>query len=602
MAAMTPPHRYAPWRQSARWLGPALVPIAFVLVASWQRRWLCDDAFINFRVIRQIGEGNGAVFNAGERVEVATSPAWLALVGLVHAISRVRLEWVTVALGLLCTAAAMVVASWGARLLHGSSEDHSEDNTWWLPLGLLCFGAVPVVWDYTTGGLENPLSWLWWASTFALSVRATVGTNRGSTTAAVVCAGLGPLVRPDLGVVSAVFIVTVIYSATAEISSLKDRLRQSVSLLGLAVIAPATFQVFRMGYYGQLLPNTVYAKGGSSSWWSQGGRYLYDLVGTYSLWIPAVVVATGALASFVSAPVITGRRRIVLASLLAAVVHAALVTRAGGDYMHGRLLLPALFGLLLPVVAVPLNGVVLSRLGTVGAALAIVGWFVAIAGNASVGQLQDGIHDERRGTVGATSHANPVTVESHLGYLDKYGIDLTKWGKNRPPTWRLGLFDRTALPRASNEQPALSFGAMGAVPFQLPTNVYVADQLGLADVVTARVRLEHRGVPGHEKYLGLSWWSPRLLPDEVVVPPGLDSPPILVVSPGPKPSQDPVDIAKDRADADAALECGALGALRSATTEPLGPRRFSKNLVGAFGLHTFDFNRDPAKARNELCG
>ena len=33
-----------------------------------------DDGFINLRVVSQIKAGNGPVFNAGERVEAATSP------------------------------------------------------------------------------------------------------------------------------------------------------------------------------------------------------------------------------------------------------------------------------------------------------------------------------------------------------------------------------------------------------------------------------------------------------------------------------------------------------------------------------------------------
>jgi len=36
-----------------------------------------EDAFINLRVIDQIFAGHGPVFNAGERVEPATSALWV---------------------------------------------------------------------------------------------------------------------------------------------------------------------------------------------------------------------------------------------------------------------------------------------------------------------------------------------------------------------------------------------------------------------------------------------------------------------------------------------------------------------------------------------
>src|SRR3954464_14890447 len=55
------------------------LPVAFVVVLGWTRGWVEEDAFINFRVVDQIRAGHGPVFNIGQRVEVATSPLWLAI-------------------------------------------------------------------------------------------------------------------------------------------------------------------------------------------------------------------------------------------------------------------------------------------------------------------------------------------------------------------------------------------------------------------------------------------------------------------------------------------------------------------------------------------
>ncbi|HET7721937.1 MAG TPA: hypothetical protein VFK43_18345, partial [Acidimicrobiales bacterium] len=49
------------------------LPIAFYAVRVWQRRWVTDDGFINFRIVQMVLAGHGPVFNAGERVEAATS-------------------------------------------------------------------------------------------------------------------------------------------------------------------------------------------------------------------------------------------------------------------------------------------------------------------------------------------------------------------------------------------------------------------------------------------------------------------------------------------------------------------------------------------------
>ena len=42
------------------------------------RTWIADDAFISFRYARNLVDGLGLVFNAGERVEVCTNPLWAA--------------------------------------------------------------------------------------------------------------------------------------------------------------------------------------------------------------------------------------------------------------------------------------------------------------------------------------------------------------------------------------------------------------------------------------------------------------------------------------------------------------------------------------------
>jgi len=57
-------------------------------VLGWTNRWTADDAFFNFRVVDNILDGNGPVFNAGERVEIYTSALWLAVLTVVHGVLR----------------------------------------------------------------------------------------------------------------------------------------------------------------------------------------------------------------------------------------------------------------------------------------------------------------------------------------------------------------------------------------------------------------------------------------------------------------------------------------------------------------------------------
>src|SRR5207244_5605095 len=62
---------------------PALTAAGFVPLAAWLRFGI-DDAFINFRYAENLAAGLGPVFNAGERVEGYTTPAWVFLLAGLH--------------------------------------------------------------------------------------------------------------------------------------------------------------------------------------------------------------------------------------------------------------------------------------------------------------------------------------------------------------------------------------------------------------------------------------------------------------------------------------------------------------------------------------
>src|ERR1700730_17834754 len=69
-------------RHAHRWMTaiPAFVPALVIAVGGWEHRWMDEDAFINLRIVDQFFAGHGPVFNAGERIEAATSPLWLSAV------------------------------------------------------------------------------------------------------------------------------------------------------------------------------------------------------------------------------------------------------------------------------------------------------------------------------------------------------------------------------------------------------------------------------------------------------------------------------------------------------------------------------------------
>src|SRR5918992_3618022 len=74
-----------------------LLTVALLLVLAWDKRWVGDDAYIYLRVVSNLQDGLGPVWNAGERVEVFTSPLWVAMLWLLSsALWFVELEWISV--------------------------------------------------------------------------------------------------------------------------------------------------------------------------------------------------------------------------------------------------------------------------------------------------------------------------------------------------------------------------------------------------------------------------------------------------------------------------------------------------------------------------
>ena len=80
-----------------------------LLAAGWSRRWVCEDAFICFRVVDNLLAGHGPVFNVGERGEAFTNPLWVALLAAWTAPFG-RIEWGSVILGLAGTVTGLVLA------------------------------------------------------------------------------------------------------------------------------------------------------------------------------------------------------------------------------------------------------------------------------------------------------------------------------------------------------------------------------------------------------------------------------------------------------------------------------------------------------------
>lgn len=575
----------------------AALPVVLLVGMGYARRWVTEDAFINFRVVQHVLAGHGPVFNAGERVEAFTSPLWLAVLSLWAAL-RGPLEIGSLAIGLILAGIGLALAqaaAWRlARRLAPDAWDESTrpgDDHLALPLGAVVFAAVPVAWDFTTSGLESGLTMAWLGGVFWLLARARPMTMRGARAAAFAI-GCGPLVRPDLLVFSVGFgAALVVIARGASVPRLSTGQWAGLAIVGTAL--PLGYQVFRMGYFAALVPNTALAKEASAPYWAQGWQYALDFTGVYVLWLPAMAAAAWAGALLWSArrtERLPAEAALVLAPMLSALAHALYVTRVGGDFMHGRLLLPSLLGFLLPVatVLVPVRG---SRAGRLAALAAVGGWAlvcalwlrVPYAGGGVPGPK--GIADERGFYVHHMQTPNPIYLADYLkhpfvaqvtsGQLAFSGAVVLE----RPGQ---GLVQASAIVPSAPRSARIVLGLsnVGVLGYAVGSDVHVVDRLGLADPLASRLVLATRDRPGHEKMLPDAW----------------------IVARFGDPARATVAGMPEALDAGRALGCGDLARLLHAVADPLTPSRFLLNIREAWTLHRLRIPGDPASARRRLCG
>lgn len=465
-------------------------PELILLCGSLDRLWITEDAFITFRSVENVLQGCGPVFNCGIRVESYTHPLWLGiLVFLRMIVGKDLLAPVSAITGILLTVAGFLMIR---RAHERLGNQHAPPA---IPVGYAMMACLPVLWDFASSGLETGLSFCWiGALTLILSTSPDIvgkesknAQSPSSSPPALPCfvLGLGPIIRPDLAVVSAI-------SLTAHIWRYR-LLRVPVTLLRLILVAgslPIGYQLFRMGFFGLLYPNTALAKEGFLTRWNQGWLYAWNLVGTYYLFIPLII--GGLCLSLAEHRKIVNRHcRTLIPLLVAGLCYGLAIVRIGGDFMHGRMLLPAvmMIGASFAWIRVPDNH--LMRRWVQRALGAWCLFAVLFATPPDRGQIgKHGIVDERWYYTHIATVRRPLKLDDFRhGYLYRQGL----------------TFQQVTEQGA----PAVYFGNIGISGMVASLNTVIVDPMGLNDYISSHIRLNERGRPGHEKFAPAAWFLAR---------------------------------------------------------------------------------------------
>jgi arabinofuranosyltransferase len=286
----------------------------YIFVAN---SWLSDDAYISFRAAENLVNGYGLRWNIDERVQAFTNPLWTLLVAGAYGVTR---DMPLTAYGLSFLLCVLTLAVAWRQI---------QDPQKKILLALLLISSKAFI-DYTSSGLENPLSYFL-LTLFTLDVLKSRTEPISSTflTRLYLVASLAFLSRPDNLLLCVFPLAFLTYRAFVpfRLSSLR------AVLLGLLPII--LWECFSIVYYGFALPNTYYAKvfSGTSGFprWTlveKGLAYHYNLLVHDP--ISALLLLLSPLA------LIGGSRRVFLPWILSVVGYCAYVISVGGDFMGGR--------------------------------------------------------------------------------------------------------------------------------------------------------------------------------------------------------------------------------------------------------------------------
>lgn len=558
---------------AAGWLRtpPAVTTLGIVIVGAlffwggWQRRWIADDGLIVLRTVRNLIAGNGPVFNAGERVEVNTSAAWTYVVWLPSWITGAQIEYVVLAITLIFSVAAVAMVMLGAgRLQRHRRRFTGADapgSVLLLPAGVLIYIALPPARDYATSGLETSMVLFWLGLVFWLLMRwaTTAAPGRAQVLTLGFFAGLSWLVRPETVLLGLAVLIVLFFA--------RQSWGRRIWLVIVSGAVPVGYQIWRMGYYGLPYPNTAVAKDATEAKWGAGWHYLTDLFGPYLLWLPLVLLALAGAVPLIAwlaggrRAADTGDRPAVYrdarphtaarhwrrlqdfahspagaVTLVLAVATVWLIyeIRVGGDFMHGRVLLPVVFLFIAPLAVLPLPLPARDATPTTGDGAAggsdtsgrrrayavtgavaalwvgICGWAVGIVGAGTdlrPGVVpRDGIVDERAFYILMTGHAHPITAEHYLDYPRIRAMDDAL---RRTPEGGLlvasGLDNWTVVPGDRDGRHTVYFLNLGMPSMNTDLDTRIYDPMGLAYPLAAHTERIEGGRIGHDKNLPVDW-------------------------------------------------------------------------------------------------
>jgi len=263
--------------------GLMAVPLAVLIGHSLYFNFVCDDAFIFFRYADNLLRYGELSFNPGQRVEGYTSFLWTVLIAAGMALGSEPIIW-SLGLGLICGCATLVVVQRLGTVLDGLVEPGQPRGAirLWRFVAPALLSVTPAFACWTSGGLETALFtllvtaafWRYWAESGKPSAVPWSG----------LLFGLACLTRPEGFLFFGLTLLHRLVDQGLRCSRRRPARRDWI-WLALFLLPVLPHQLWRISYYGQVLPNTYYARVAGLEHEGRGLLYLQMFVRHYGLWI-----------------------------------------------------------------------------------------------------------------------------------------------------------------------------------------------------------------------------------------------------------------------------------------------------------------------------
>ncbi len=204
--------------------------------------WGTDDAYISYRYAKNFSEGHGLVFNQGDRVEGYSNLLYVLMLTPVFFLGAAKHVYlVSVVLNIVFAVVGLYVFARHAYDRFGYTNG---------ALASLLFALTPPLWIWVGSGMETALVLFVTLLILVTVEQITLDLSKKVALLNVLIVAI-IMSRADGFIVAAIAITYVVIRGRYRVG-----LWASMTLIGAMVV----YSTWRLSYYGDLLPNTYYAK------------------------------------------------------------------------------------------------------------------------------------------------------------------------------------------------------------------------------------------------------------------------------------------------------------------------------------------------------